>query len=64
MSDKLKLFAVKLSRTGEVVRIQGELAYFDSKREAKHVRDKLAHEADDEYAVILGPDHRRFQGAR
>jgi len=46
----LRLFKVQLSP-------KHDPQYFESKRQAKHERDKLAEEHDRDIPVMRGPDH-------
>lgn len=61
MSPKqLRLFGIKLNRTGQPVLDEGEPVYFNNKFVAKRKRDDLAEETGEDYSVTLGPDHRRY----
>ncbi len=60
MPKKLRLFSIWLVRTHETVKSKGKQIYYDSKNRAKFERDKLQEETGEQYAVILGPDHKRY----
>lgn len=56
---KLRLFAVKQTRTNTLVTNGGSVVYFASKPEAKAFRDSLG---KDSHSVTEGPDHRNYIG--
>jgi hypothetical protein len=59
----LRLFCVRNEKTREIVKDGGSIRYFSSKKEAKASRDYLADITGGDYtfAVVLGPDHSRYQ---
>ena len=67
----LKLFAVRLPDGSLLTDTKGQPVYYDNKKEAKRIRDRLTehenlhsvlggtpHKGDG--AVVLGPDHFRY----
>jgi hypothetical protein len=52
----LKLFAIRLPDGSLLPDTRGQPVYYDDKKEAKRVRDRLSEPA----AIVLGPDHARY----